>query len=383
MKKAKEALVLIPGLEPAQKYGYRERLVQGLAKVTEISRVQIEGECSVPGEKGIRLQVRADNTSIHEKTLDVYEAYWVDLVGRQDVEKPVKKMIAGFSLLTYWFFSRIWRVVWSSKYMTLGILLSSLLLLAWYYGVLALAFTAIGSDPELTNKLAEISKDPNVANRLLEAGIAAVKSMDKDMVTTVRGIMGHVGEAMGGWYVWAIVSMLMGFLPVNKLVGIATFTMRYLRNDRMPDGIGQRDKIRNRVLETLMPVLNEAKYKRVTVIGHSFGTVIGTDIMADFKPPPNLPVRYVTMGSPLLFLSRRSKWLEQELKKCLVNDSLESWIDYYADEDWMCAKVPGHGETKNQKSNKFVREATFKEKILGETHEAYYSSQEVMEALVS
>jgi len=383
MTKTKEAIVLIPGLEPAQKYDYRQRLAQGLANVTEISRVQIEGECSVPGEKGIRLQVRAYNASTYEKTLDVYEAYWVDLASQPDAEKPVRKMTAGFSVLTYWFVSRIWRVVLSSKYMTLGIMLSALLLLAWYYGVLALAFTAIGTDPELTNKLAEVSKDPNVAKRLVEVGIAAVTSTTKDMVATVRGIMGYLGKTMGGWYVWALVSMLMGFLPVNKLVGIATFTMRYLRNDRMPDGIGQRDKIRNRVLETLLPVLNEATYKRVTIIGHSFGTVIGTDIIADFRPPSKLPVRYVTMGSPLLFLSQRSKWLGRELEKCLANDSVDSWIDYYADEDWMCAKVPRHGETKNQKSNKLVREASFKEKIFGETHEAYYSSQEVMETLVS
>lgn len=203
------------------------------------------------------------------------------------------------------------------------------------------------------------------------------------MVAKVRDIMVYLGKTMGGWYVWAIVSALMGFLPVNKLVGIATFTMRYLRNDRMPDGIGQRDKIRNRVLEILFPVLNEATNERVTIIGHSFGTVIGTDIIADFRPPSKMPVRYVTMGSPLLFLAQRSKLLEQQLEQCLARDALDSWLDFYADEDWMCARVPGHGETKNQKSNKLVREAFFKEKILGETHEAYYSSQEVMETLVS
>ena len=49
----------------------------------------------------------------------------------------------------------------------------------------------------------------------------------------------------------------------------------------------------------------------------------------------------------------------------------------------MCAKVPEHGEAANQESNELIREAFFKEKILGETHEAYYSSQEVMELLVS
>lgn len=126
----KEAIILIPGLEPAEKYAYRQRLVQGLTNVTETSRVQIEGECSVPGEKGIRLKIEAHNTSTPEKTLDVYEAYWIDLASQPNAEKPVQKMIAGFSLLTYWFISRIWRVVWRSKYMTLGIMLSSLLLLA-------------------------------------------------------------------------------------------------------------------------------------------------------------------------------------------------------------------------------------------------------------
>jgi hypothetical protein len=263
-------------------------------------------------------------------------------------------------LLFYWFFSPAWRAIGTSKYMMVGTIFSSLLLVAWYYGVLALAFTAIGTNPETLSV---------TSNRDLLAG-------------TLDG-MGRLGQTMGGWRVWAITSILMGFLPVASLVGAASFTKRYLQNRPTEDKIGLRDKIRNRALKTLLSVIGSGRYEQVTIVAHSFGAVIGTDILADYQATDLPPLRYFTLGSQLRFLSYRSRWLREEIEKCLSNPIIESWTDFWARGDWLCADVPGQGDPENQDSQELLFTASAAEKLKGDIHYSYFASQKVMEALLS
>jgi hypothetical protein len=153
----------------------------------------------------------------------------------------------------------------------------------------------------------------------------------------------------------------------------------------MEDGIGLRDKIRNRVKETINRIIEDESYDQVTVLSHSFGTVVSVDILADFHLNQNQTLRFVTIGSPLYFLSHRSTWIETEIKKCLANETIASWLDFYSGEDWLCSKIPGHGENDkaNQKSIPIHHEASLFGKLNGNTHLAYFSSQPVIENLVA
>jgi len=360
MQDNKEAFILIPGLDSNEKNANRHRLVTGFLNVPESARLEEMGESTVIGEAGVRLKATIGHSS--EKIIDCYEANWWDLTVTKAEENSFKKMRQGFSLLKYWFFSRVWGTVFKSPYMTLSVVLSSLLLIMWYYGILVLAFTAIGSNPDMI---------PSAATQ--------------NWGTELAQAIGKAGKVMGGWYIWAAASLLMGFLPLNSLVRISSFTKRYLQNEPMEDGVGVRDKIRNRVKETLDRILQDGSYSRVTILTHSFGTVVGVDILADYKFDPDRSIRFVTIGSPLYFLSYRSRWIDNEVKKCLANEFIDSWLDFYSDEDWLCSKIPGHGEgdKTGQQSIPIKHEASLARKLRGQTHLAYFSSQPVMEMLVT
>jgi len=146
MQTKKKAIVFIPGLDSSEKTACLRRLITGLLNVPENAKVEEMGESKVAGESGIQLRV-TNNSG--EKLIDVYEANWWDLTVLKDEENPLKKMKQGFSLLTYWFFSCIWRTIRKSPYMMISVILSSCILILWYYGVLVLAFSAIGNNPEI------------------------------------------------------------------------------------------------------------------------------------------------------------------------------------------------------------------------------------------
>lgn len=352
MPRKSEAIVFIAGTDSRENNWNLQRLVQGIVNTTESDEVEEVGKCSVAGEKGIRLKVRPHDSA--ERDLDVYEAHWGDLMPSLNDQNPLQKMKSGFAVLTYWFVSRIWKSAINSPYILISMTLSSLLLIAWYYGVLVLALSAIADNP----------------------GDAAVTQF-------LANAIGDLGTDMGGWKFWAIASVLIGALPVKSLVNISNFTKRYLLNEISEDNIGLRDRIRNRVLDTLHVIVKEGNYDRVSIVAHSFGTVVGVDILADYQHSGDCSIRFITLGSPLRFLSYRSKWVNGELKKSLASTSIDEWIDFYAFGDWLCSKVPEHGDTKNQDSRPLRREASFVQKLMGETHASYFTSQEVMEELIS
>lgn len=356
----KEAMIFIPGLDSSERNFNLRRLAAGFLNVPENARVEKVGESNVTGETGIQLRVMIDDKS--EKIVDLFEANWWDLTVLKNEENSLEKVKQGISLLFYWFFSHVWRAIRKSPYMMLGIISSSFILALWYYGVLVLAFTAVGKNPEIITSSINNNWAPNLVDNI-----------------------GKLGKMMGGWYIWAIASFLMGFLPVNSLVRISRFTKRYLRNEFVEDGIGLRDKIRNRVKETINNILKDGSYDKVTVLAHSFGTVVAVDILADLHLDQNRTIKFVTIGSPLYFLSFRSTWIKEEIKKCLANELIVSWIDFYSDEDWLCSKIPGHGEgnAANQKSIPIQHRASLLGKLKGETHIAYFSSQPVLERLVA
>lgn len=351
---ATHAIVLIPGLDPQIRDHYRDQLVQGLVHATESASVAVAGEAGMAGAKGVRLEIHRGGADA--RLVDVYEAHWGDLVPHGSQGTPVARMGEGLRLLAYWFSPRMAGAFRHSRFLTLSLLLSALALVAWYYGVLALGLTAIGSAPPI---------DP-------EQAPAAARSF---------AWLGELGAAMGGWYVWAVVAGLMGFLPVDRLVDMAAFTRGYLLNEPTAEGPGIRDRIRNRVLATMGDVA-AGGYAGITVVAHSFGSVIAVDVFGDHQGDERAALRLVTMGTPLRVLCHRSAWLRAELDKCLGNRALASWQDYYSDEDWLCGPVPGHEGQGHVVSRRLVREAPLGAKLSGATHKMYYGEQAVVEDLV-
>jgi hypothetical protein len=345
------AFILIPGLDPREKGIAAQRLINGLINCTEQGKIEEAGQVKLEGEKASKVIVVYPDGPPAE--LHIFEAFWGDLTRAEIPDDLSKKVLVRLrnatGLLVYWFFSGVWRAVpHASRYMTGALLFSSLLLVAWYYSVLQVGLTSIGpSENVLLSKLHDW------------------------------------GKGMGVWWVWGIVSLAVGCLPLDEVVDISSFTKRYLQNVAGTDEVGCRDKIRHRMKEVVDEVCGSGNYESVTIVAHSFGTVAAVDLLAGYVPGGNLKLRLVTMGSPLELLGYRSAWVRTETDRCLKNPAISTWYDFYSRDDWMCSKVPGHGSGPGQKSYKQVRECSAMEKLTGKSHKVYYQSQEIMETLTA
>jgi hypothetical protein len=358
--KNRQAIILIPGHGAEVRGEARRRLARGVVAAFEGGEIKApseEAQVNPDGPLTLIAKVRTRTT-----TVDIFEAYWLDLIPPRGNLGPLSNLTAGFRLLGYWCNFRMLSAVRGSLYMTLGLVSSGLLLLAWYYGVIVLALTAVKSDPTILPKLF---------------------GSDQPLVASLSAKLGEWGVSLGSWKVWGLVSFLLAFTPTNALVAIASFARSYLLNLETHDQPGLRHLIRKRVLDTIHAVHNNPEYAHVTLVAHSFGTIIALDILADYVPASDAAtLDVVTMGSPAYVLSRRSSWLKREIKRSRAANCYEKWVDFYSQEDWLCGKVPG-GEKGRHRACELNLDAGLIERLTGRTHQLYYSRQEIAMELLA
>lgn len=343
---SRELIVLIPGLARIARQHQRELFVSGMVATAERPLLRRVDEPDVP-PAAVRL--RAD-----EREIDVYEAYWNDLVPSMAHAGVRAKIARGTSLLIYWGFSRIWRGMGRRKYLTLGLLASAVALLAWYYGTAALFLDAVLVDPQSSGAV-------------------------RGSASFVRQVL----DTIAGWEVWLGASLLMGIIPVPVLIDIMDFSKRFLTNEISDEaGLGLRSQIRNRVREQLLAALDCEDYSRLTVVGHSFGTVVAVDLLADLPLSKALRIRFVTLGSPIDLLTSRASWLNDEVERCARRPDLEAWLDVSSGGDWFASgtELP---ETRNFHALTVPAQGTFIDIVTGRTHARYFDNPEAVSAVLS
>lgn len=345
---ARELLILVPGSAKMARGSQRDRLVRGIVTTSERIAIKAVDEDDVPADV-VRLAATADRDT-HQ--IDVVEAYWNDLAPSMHNAGVRTKFMRGTSLLIYWAYSGVWRGFHNRRYLTLGLISGAVALITWYYGTAAMFVQALVAD---------------------ETAPGAVRS--------ALGPLLPLMQAVGTWKVWAVASMVMGLIPVNMLIDILDLAKRYLSNERTDaDQVGLRMQIRSRVREQILAATQNDDYSRVTILGHSFGTVVATDVVADL-PVSSCPLRFITTGSPIELLKRRAEWLPQEALKCLRRSDLSSWTDICSDGDWFAsgADLPEHDKVR---SLRVPIEGTFLDQVSGRTHGGYFDRDEVIAVLV-
>lgn len=359
MGSRREAIVFVPGtlgLVQERDYFLNGYLLEGLLRGSTQFEVQELEEAVIEGAKGKRIEVKY--VSGETKIIDLYEAYWIDLVKPLSSENLKEKVIRGFGLLLYWTFSKAWWALKEAPMLLLGSTISLVLLMLWYYGTLALAFTAISENSSVLGPI---------------ANSALVK------------LLGHWGELMGKWSIWIIISLMLAFIPLDMAIDHIDFTKRYLQNKKVNPKTDEtlQTRIHKRLLETLECVLAHKEYERVTVLAYSFGTVFATELLAAQHPFPKT-IRYVTAAGPLKLLSLRSHWVQQIVQKTLRNPFISSWTDYYSERDFLCTKVPISGNTPPIfQGYSILQKASLAEAMSGEVHRAYFKQEEFINALVN
>lgn len=341
---SREAVIFIPGLSPQEKGVCLELISNGLSNLEDFS-FEDKGEAQIQGYTGKRFCFYEKDNNI-SREIDIYEAYWQDLVAENKLSnKELKiKIFQGFGLFIDWIFSRVWKVIFEVSYSSVCFLISSLLMVFWYYGIVAIAMTTIGENHNFFGQ-----------------------SIPDDLAKTIS----LIANSMVNWQIWIIVSLILTFLPVEGIVDQFYFVTQYLRNDE--EGISLRTKTRNRVIPLLNNLLSN--YEKVTVVAYSFGVMISTDVLADYNPSTTqlIPLHYITLGGTLKFISYKSVNLYKEIQKCLDNKVISNWIDYYSNQDWFGSKtpVPQKKTSIEIEFHKTPIDSSLWEKVTGKTHFYY------------
>jgi hypothetical protein len=364
----RRAIVLIPGMMREERFHRRDVLVSNLETVERHPLARGE-EVSVGGECGLRLTLAPlrGGGSPALASLDVFEAYWADMIPEQAEQAPWTKLLQGLELVGYWVFSLgTWKAVATSlrrgsSLIAVGLLMGGLTLVAWYLMLAVLVGQAVAPGGQVPEELAGI---PVISELVHAFGLAT-------------------GWLAGNAW-WAVLPFLLAMLKVDALVLLARVVKDYFENCEDESGVGLRDRVRRRIAGTLESVL-AADYDEVVVLAHSFGTVIATDILADWPHEADLKrLSLVSLGSPITVLRYRSAWLESERQEVLQARRLATWIDFFSPSDWLCGAVTGHCESYGKgMSRRLVFEAPWPQKLSGQTHMLYYRDPRVLEQLAA
>ncbi|WP_420349055.1 hypothetical protein [Pelagibius sp.] len=372
----RRAIVLIPGMKREERFQRRDILANNLETVERFPVTRV-GEIMVGGEAGLRFRVDPlrDDPLLGDgdapggstsQCVDVFEAYWADMIPEQTELPPWAKLYKGLELVGYWVFSlRTWQAVLSSLtkgsfLVAFGLLIGGATLVVWYLLLAVLVGQAVapgGSVPQELN------------------------------LPVIGDAVGAFGSATGwlashAW--WAVLPFLLTMLQVDAIVLLARFIKDYFENREDEQGVGLRDRLRRRVGTTLEAVL-KADYDEVVVMAHSFGTVVATDIFADWPHRADFKrLTYVSLGSPIGVLRFRSAWLEAERETLLNADRLVRWLDFFSPSDWLCGAVTGHRARYGEAmSRRLSFEAPWPQKLSGRTHLEYYRDPRVLESCVA
>ena len=79
MNKIKRAIVFVPGFERREQLAVRDHLVSSIVHYTDGYKTSVSDGVTENGANRVTVEVQ-DRQSDYAATLDVYEAYWGDLV---------------------------------------------------------------------------------------------------------------------------------------------------------------------------------------------------------------------------------------------------------------------------------------------------------------
>ncbi|QIR41015.1 hypothetical protein HCG51_32925 [Tolypothrix sp. PCC 7910] len=354
MASKREAIIFIHGFYLGRDRNYFiDSLSTGLTEVLELPRVEEAGEEKIAGYAGKKFKVYVDVENIKE--IDIYDAYWNDIISQPLSSSNLKNQIfRGVSMLFYWLISKDIFAFRNSPPLLIGLGVSLMLWIFWFYGIIALALVALGQDPNIL-------------------GFAISEDWSKQISA--------FGKQMTNWSAWLIVSGLFSFVPINMLADIADFSTKYVEDTAESKIL--KAKIRKQVTENLNAVLESGLYEKITILAHSFGNVIATDVLADYQQ--KCRVRYISLGGSLKIFSIKSKQIAAEIKKCFNNQQIETWIDFYSHQDWLCTKTPvADGCDVAKISHREIKiPFSLIKQMSGKTHDHYFMNEEVLKACLN
>ncbi|TLF45450.1 hypothetical protein FEI13_18200 [Halomonas urmiana] len=358
-EQVRRAVVLIPGLKRVERFSRRDLLAKNLAN-NEIRPMQSPEPMKVGGESGLRLMPRALRGATRPgPRIDLFEAYWADMLPSSAEMSPWKRLANGFELVFYWLISRgNLSALRLSPTIAIGLVAGGVLLVLWYISLTVMVAAALRATPEPA---------------FLES-VPALKPLYAWFMEVTAWV-----EASAPYF---ILPLLLSAFRADELAQMAMFSKDYLENQQREMQAGLRERVRRRVAETIDRVLAEP-YDEVFIVAHSFGSIVAIDLLADWPHPADCDrIHLFTLGSPEAVLSCRSQWLAEEREQ-LFQHSPSVWIDFHSPSDWLCKAVTDHAHHYPENSHRLLFNRPLIERVTGRTHMAYYFDHQVLQALAA
>lgn len=143
----KRAVILVPGFSKREKLAARHQLINSIHSYSDGYSTTESDHPQDSEAVQITAHSRKDGFDV---TLDIYEAFWGDLIPDWGNESPWQRFKRGFSMIFYWGTGGLAKAVWHWRgpFKTLvALVISGLLLILWYLTVISVLVGAIVNDP--------------------------------------------------------------------------------------------------------------------------------------------------------------------------------------------------------------------------------------------
>ncbi|MER2508676.1 MAG: hypothetical protein ABTQ27_07940 [Amaricoccus sp.] len=364
----KRAIVLVPQWGTAKRNETRELLAKELLE-NDRYLVGAKSEGAIEGETFCRLTPHPA-AAPDQPMIDLYEAYWSDMAAADRPDGPVEQFLAAGKLVAYWLLHPWWILsLRSRRAMPIGLALSGILLLGWYFvAAVALAHFLLelpaaeasrtGAEIEMSRQ-AEPPAVPAEGEPATEGEEPAAPAGSNPPPTvgdggTAAGLVVALAEWLrppAEWLVeatshawFAVLLALLAFLPTLRMAALAGFTRHYLSTGATTGFAGD---VQQRVQDTLRRVYDQPssqdparpEYDEVILLGHSLGAVVALEAIADYGDRSvRTRTTLVTWGSPIAILINRSRRLAEALDVA-TSGSVTRWIDVNSSADLFTAPI--------------------------------------------
>ena len=120
----------------------------------------------------------------------------------------------------------------------------------------------------------------------------------------------------------------------QRILELSNFTSNYCQNKFL------RRRIRLKLLKTINHIMLDSSYKNVVIITHSFGTLLGAELLANYSFSKK--ISFISLGNVLGVVGiRYFNLIDNIIKKIQEYE----WTDYYACFDLVATKMPKSNRT--------------------------------------
>jgi hypothetical protein len=352
----KEAILIIPGVGDLNIGTAIERVAVKLATRQSIAQVLKTSEKdSLHREYDVKYHKTGNS-----KQIDLIELHWGDIIKENDPQSLTihKKFFFGIELLTFWWYSPVWKSALKNKLLLTGMVLSSVIILAWFITLFSLFVATMQHEKSM---LFDFLSN----NMVNDALILVLNKLD----ITWRFSNVHSINLV-------YITTLLSVLPTDLVIRTSGFTMNYIKSKII------RDTVKIRIENKMNELLKTNEYNSITLFCHSLGALPTINYLSEVKNDTKTKIKCISIGAPLSFMANNSKELKESIRLCNSNSNIFSWKDYFSKKDWLCSYQEVEAVNDQFYSKQLEMDNSWLVRFSGKVHNQYFDETKIITELI-